>query len=59
VVAYVDYAKVFDVVSLCHNKLLSKLSAYGITVIGDLIQWIRNLLSERSQCRQINESYSD
>ena len=37
-VAYVDYAKAFDVV--CHNKLTSKLSAYGIA--GDLIEWIRN-----------------
>jgi len=43
-VAYVNYAKEFDVV--CHNKLLSKLSAYGIT--GDLTEWIRNFLSERS-----------
>ena len=34
IVPYVDYAKAFDVV--CHNKLLSKLSAYGIT--GDLIE---------------------
>jgi len=42
-VAYVDYANAFDVV--CHNKLLSKLSAYGIT--GDLIEWIRNFRSGR------------
>ena len=40
-VAYVDYAKSFDVV--CDNKLLSKLSAYGMT--GDLIEWIRNFRS--------------
>ena len=35
-IAYIDYAKAFDVV--CHSKLLSKLSAYGIS--GDLIEWI-------------------
>jgi len=33
---------------VCHNKLLSKLSAYGI--VGDLIDWIRVFLSNRSQC---------
>ena len=26
---------------------------------GDLIEWIRNFLSERSQCTRFNESYSD
>ena len=40
-----------------YNKLISKLSAYGIA--GNLIEWIRNFLSGRSQCTQINESYSD
>jgi len=33
-VAYVDYAKAFDVV--CHNKLLSKLSASGDLIELDL-----------------------
>ena len=54
-IAYIDYAKAFDVV--CHSKLLLKLSAYGIT--GDLIEWIRSFLSERTQCTRVNQSYSN
>jgi len=37
-VAYVDFAKAFERVS--HNKLLLKLSRYGIC--GTLLEWIRN-----------------
>ena len=54
-IAYIDYAKAFDVV--IHNKLLLKLSAYGIT--GDLIEWIRSFLSGRTQCTRVNESCSE
>jgi len=43
-IAYIDYAKAFDVVS--HVKLLHKLSAYGIA--GDLLAWIRAFLTGRS-----------
>ena len=50
-VVYADYARAFDVV--CHNKLLSKLSVYGI--VGDLIDWIRVSLNNRLQCTGINE----
>ena len=35
-VAYIDYAKAFDVV--IHSKLIYKLEAYGIG--GDLLEWI-------------------
>ena len=54
-IAYIDYAKAFDVVS--HVKLLHKLSAYGIA--GDLLAWIRAFLTGRSQCTRINLSYSE
>jgi len=54
-VAYVDYAKAFDVVS--HSKLFLKLSAYGIK--GDLIEWIRSFLSERTQCTRVNHECSN
>jgi len=53
-IAYIDYAKAFDVV--CHSKLLSKLSAYGIS--GDLIEWINCFLGGRTQCTRVNQSYS-
>ena len=53
-IAYVDYAKAFDVV--IHVKLLHKLAAYGIA--GDLLAWIRAFLTGRSQCTRINKSYS-
>jgi len=40
-VAYIDFAKAFD--SVCHNKLLLKLTAYGIC--GSLLNWISSFLS--------------
>ena len=40
-VAYVDFAKASD--SVCHNKLLLKLKAYGIC--GSLLHWISSFLS--------------
>ena len=43
-VAYIDFAKAFD--SVCHSKLLIKLSAYGIS--GVLHQWIADFLRDRS-----------
>ena len=36
---------------------MSKLIAYGIT--GDLLEWIRSFLSERTQFTRVNESYSE
>jgi len=52
--AYTDFAKAFDVVK--HNKLLHKMSAYGIT--SDLLKWIQSFLSGHSYCTHVNESYS-
>jgi len=42
-VAYIDFAKAFD--SVCHKKLLNKLSGYGIC--GSLLDWISSFLSDR------------
>ena len=42
-VAYIDFAKAFD--SVCHNKLLLKLTAYGIC--GSRLNWISSFLSHR------------
>jgi len=39
VTAYIDFSKAFDAV--CHNKLLHKLAAYGMT--GNLLSWIRHV----------------
>ena len=55
VIAYIDYAKAFDVV--CHKKLIHKLSAYGIS--GDLNEWISSFLTGRSHCTRVNQSCSD
>jgi hypothetical protein len=53
-VVYVDFKKAFDSVS--HSKLLGKLSAYGIS--GDLLNWIRNFLADRSHCSKVGSSLS-
>ena len=42
-VVYIDFAKAFD--SVCHNKLLLKLTAYGIC--SSLLNWISSFLSHR------------
>ena len=55
VVAYIDYSKAFDTV--CHEKLLTKLSAYGIE--GDLFKWIRSFLSNRSQQTRVGSCLSN
>jgi len=55
ITAFIDFRKAFDVVS--HNKLLHKLAAYGIA--GNLLRWIENFLSGRSQVTRIGHSYSD
>ena len=47
IVAYIDFAKAFD--SVCHSKLLIKLSQYGIK--GSLLEWIRYFLTGRSHQR--------
>ena len=45
-VIYTDFSKAFD--SVAHKRLLIKLERIGIT--GDLLWWIRSLLSDRTQC---------
>ena len=54
-VAYIDFAKAFDKVS--HNKLIYKLEAYGIA--GDLLDFLRNFLSNRKQCTKVNCALSE
>ena len=51
-VAYIDFAKAFD--GVCHNKLLLKLSAYGIC--GTLLSWISSFLSNRRSQTRIGSS---
>ena len=53
-VIYVDYAKAFD--SVCHNKLLHKLSAFGVS--GELLSWIRCFLTDRLQVTKVGSSLS-
>ena len=48
--AYLDFKKAFD--SVPHRRLLSKLSGYGIG--GELLSWIEDFLTNRSQCVTIN-----
>ena len=49
-IIYFDFKKAFDSVS--HNKLLTKLRAYGIS--GDLFDWIEAFLSNRKQAVTYN-----
>lgn len=53
-VAYIDFQKAFDSVS--HNKLLHKLSAFGIC--GNLLKWIKNFLTNRTQQTKIGAEMS-
>ena len=54
-VAYLDFRKAFDAVP--HKRLLFKLEKYGIK--GNLLHWIENFLSERTQYVKINNAKSD
>jgi hypothetical protein len=54
-VAYVDFKRAFDCVS--HNKLLVKLRSYGFS--GNLLSWIENFLTNRSQQTKVGCSLSD
>ena len=51
---FIDFKKAFD--SVCHNKLLIKLAAYGIN--GNL-GWINSFLSDRKQRVLLNSCYSE
>jgi Reverse transcriptase (RNA-dependent DNA polymerase) len=54
-VAYIDYAKPFDTVS--HAKLLSKLSAYGITC--NLKNWVSSFLHNHTQQTRVGSAFSN
>lgn len=54
-VVYLDFRKAFD--SVPHERLLIKLSAYGIE--GELLQWIKGFLSQRTQRVRVGKSYSE
>ena len=53
-VVYIDFCKAFDTVS--HQKLIMKLSKYGIH--ADILLWIKDFLSERTQNVKIGNSLS-
>ena len=52
---YMDFEKAFDTVP--HRRLLEKLTAYGIT--GEVFNWIRDYLRERTQVVIVNGTKSD
>jgi len=52
---YFDYSKAFDTVS--HPKLFHKLSKYGFG--GNLLTWIKQLLTSRIQYTRVGRSMSD
>ena len=52
---FIDFKKAFD--SVCHDKLLIKLAAYGIN--GNLLGWINSFLSDRKQRVLVNNCYSE
>ena len=52
---YIDFAKAFD--SIFYIKLLTKIHAYGIDT--NLLNWISNFLSERTQFVYIGNTLSN
>ena len=52
---YTDFSKAFD--SVPHERLLNKLYAYGIR--GNLLNWIRDFLSDRKQRVVLGNDKSD
>ena len=52
---FINFKKAFD--SVCHNKLLIKLAAYGIS--GNRLGWIKSFLSDRKQHVCVNNCFSD
>ena len=52
---FIDFKKAFD--SVCHNKFLIKLAAYGIN--GNFLGWINSFLSDRKQVVLVNNCYSE
>ena len=54
-ILYLDFKKAFD--SVPHERLLMKLSAYGIT--GRIHAWIREFLTKRQHRVRVGNSYSN
>ena len=54
-IAHIDFQRAFDSVS--HEKLLHKLASYGIS--GNLLLWIKNFLTNRSQTVCIGLAHSN
>lgn len=54
-VIYLDFSKAFDTVP--HQRLITKLKSYGID--GNILNWIADFLSNRSQRVRVNQSHSD
>ncbi|XP_065645257.1 uncharacterized protein LOC136075750 [Hydra vulgaris] len=54
-VVYLDFSKAFDTIS--HKLLIIKLKAYGI--VGDLLDWIEDFLTDRKQRVVLGEHVSD
>ena len=54
-VIYLDFRKAFD--SVPHNRLITKLKAYGIT--NSIERWITNFLSDRTQRVKVGNSLSN
>ena len=53
-IIYLDYSKCFDTV--CHSKLLYKLSKYGIS--GSAYKWLESFLVDRTHQVKINDTLS-
>ena len=49
-IIYTDFSNAFD--SVAHKRLLLKLEKIGIG--GDLLNWIRSFLTNRTQCVKID-----
>jgi len=54
-VAYIDFSKAFDTVF--HEKLFRCLYSYGIG--GDLLRWIRNFFTSRTQQTKVGMTLSE
>ena len=52
---YLDFGKAFD--SVPHKKLLDKVKNFGIN--GDILAWIKNFLSNRTQRVLVNDAKSE
>ena len=54
-IIFIDFKKAFDSVS--HQKLISKIESYGIQ--GDLLEWLKAFLTNRTQAVRIHNCISD